>query len=138
VANTQTAGVDVVFLRRLIACTCIYIVHNLHRKKVARTVIQIESQEHGSSGLSYGDAETLFWEFVQRQHVILSNATYARLAFTNVMTNVMTDFVKLASQLMEHWLSYALVNARHCETGETVPSELLEKLEDSLSRLPNG
>mmetsp|Transcript_15340 Transcript_15340/g.18996 ORF Transcript_15340/g.18996 Transcript_15340/m.18996 type:complete len:159 (-) Transcript_15340:379-855(-) len=50
--------------------------------------------------LSFDDARTLYHEFGHAHHGMLSNATYARLASTNVLT----DFVELPSQLMEHWL----------------------------------
>ena len=58
---------------------------------------------------------------------MLSDATYSRLASTNVVT----DFVELPSQLMEHWFDQREVlkkYARHYETGEPVPDELLDKL----------
>ena len=46
-------------------------------------------------------------------------------------TNVLTDFVELPSQLMEHWFAERQVLsefARHYETGEAVPGDLLDKL----------
>ena len=73
------------------------------------------------------DATTMFHEFGHAHHGMLSDATYGRLASTNVMT----DFVELPSQLMEHWFSERQVLqefAKHCETGEPVPDELLGKL----------
>ena len=73
------------------------------------------------------DARTMFHEFGHAHHGMLSDATYGRLASTNVMA----DFVELPSQLMEHWFSERQVleeHARHYETGEPVPMELLEKL----------
>merc|ERR1719506_948817 len=78
--------------------------------------------------LSYDDAVTMFHEFGHAHHGMLSDATYGRLASTNVMT----DFVELPSQLMEHWFSERAVLeefARHYETQEPVPDELLDKLE---------
>lgn len=75
--------------------------------------------------LSYDDAKTMFHEFGHAHHGMLSDATYARLAGTSVLT----DWVELPSQLFEHWLSYAFKNARHFETGEAVPMDLVEKLE---------
>ena len=63
---------------------------------------------------------------------MLSDATYSRLASTNVMT----DFVELPSQLMEHWFSERSVleeHAKHFETGESVPQDLLDKLEAAQS-----
>ena len=82
--------------------------------------------------LSFDDATTLFHEMGHAHHGILSNATYSRLASTNVMT----DFVELPSQLMEHWLEQPEVlkeYARHYETGKPVPDELLEKLKAAKS-----
>jgi peptidyl-dipeptidase Dcp len=60
-------------------------------------------------------------------HGMLSDCTYSRLSSTNVLT----DFVELPSQLMEHWFKEPQVlkeYARHVETGEPVPDELLDKL----------
>ena len=58
---------------------------------------------------------------------MLSDATYSRLASTSVLT----DFVELPSQLMEHWFEEPEVLkkfCRHYETGEEIPEELLAKL----------
>ena len=60
---------------------------------------------------------------------MLSDASYSRLAGTNVVT----DFVELPSQLMEHWFKFALQNARHFQTGEPVPKELLDKQKNAES-----
>ena len=78
--------------------------------------------------LSFDDATTLFHEMGHGHHGMLSDATYERLASTNVLT----DFVELPSQLMEHWLKQPEVlkkYATHFETGEVVPDDLLAKLE---------
>lgn len=81
----------------------------------------------GTTLLSYDDARTLFHEAGHGHHGMLSDATYGRLASTNVLT----DFVELPSQLMEHWFSERQVLKRfalHYETGEPVLDELLDKL----------
>ncbi|GKZ00396.1 hypothetical protein MPSEU_000992600 [Mayamaea pseudoterrestris] len=78
--------------------------------------------------LSYDDATTLFHEMGHGHHGMLSDATYGRLASTNVMT----DFVELPSQLMEHWLDQRQILkefAKHYQTGEPVPDDLLDKLD---------
>lgn len=78
--------------------------------------------------LSFDDASTLFHEMGHGHHGMLSDATYGRLASTNVLT----DFVELPSQLMEHWLEQPEVlkqYATHYQTGEPVPDELLRKRE---------
>lgn len=58
---------------------------------------------------------------------MLSDATYSRLASTNVAQ----DFVELPSQLFEHWFRQPEVLKKYCkhyETGEAIPDELLAKL----------
>jgi len=77
--------------------------------------------------LSFDDAVTLFHEMGHAHHGMLSDCTYSRLAGTNVLT----DFVELPSQLMEHWLGEPQVLkefALHHETGEQVPDALIAKL----------
>jgi peptidyl-dipeptidase Dcp len=77
--------------------------------------------------LSFDDATTLFHEFGHGLHGMLSNVTYQRLAGTSVLR----DFVELPSQLYEHWLSESVVlqkHARHYQTNEVIPEQLLSKL----------
>lgn len=86
----------------------------------------------GPTLLSFDDATTLFHEMGHGHHGMLSDATYGRLAGTNVLT----DFVELPSQLMEHWLEQPEVlkeYARHHETNEPVPDEMLEKFKAAKS-----
>lgn len=82
--------------------------------------------------LSFDDATTLFHEMGHGHHGMLSSCTYKRLAGTNVLT----DFVELPSQLMEHWLKQPEVLkefAKHYESGEVVPDALLDKLKAAQS-----
>jgi peptidyl-dipeptidase Dcp len=77
--------------------------------------------------LSYDDARTLFHEFGHALHQMLSNVTYGFISGTNVAR----DFVELPSQLYEHWMEVPEVlqkHARHYETGEPMPSDMLERL----------
>ena len=78
--------------------------------------------------LSFDDAITLFHEAGHGLHGMLSDVSYNRLSGTNVLR----DFVELPSQLLEHWLrstsEVLQKHARHYETGELIPAELLEKL----------
>jgi peptidyl-dipeptidase Dcp len=77
--------------------------------------------------LSFDDARTLFHEFGHALHGLLSAVTYPKISGTNVAT----DFVELPSQLYEHWLEQPDVlrrYARHYETGEPMPEELLQRL----------
>jgi peptidyl-dipeptidase Dcp len=77
--------------------------------------------------LSYDDARTLFHEFGHALHQMLSDVTYGFISGTSVAR----DFVELPSQLYEHWLEVPEVlqaHARHWETGEPMPADMLERL----------
>ncbi len=77
--------------------------------------------------LSYDDARTLFHEFGHALHQMLSDVTYGFISGTSVAR----DFVELPSQLYEHWLEVPSVleaHARHHETGEPMPADMLQRL----------
>jgi peptidyl-dipeptidase Dcp len=76
---------------------------------------------------SFDEARTLFHEFGHALHGLLSRARYPSQSGTAVLG----DFVEFPSQVMEHWLSVRETlreHARHHETGEPLPEDLLEKL----------
>jgi peptidyl-dipeptidase Dcp len=78
--------------------------------------------------LTPDEASTLFHEFGHALHQLLSNSTYPGVSGTSVPR----DFVELPSQIMEHWVlepEVMNVYAKHYETGETIPAELIEKLD---------
>ena len=80
--------------------------------------------------LSFDEVNTLFHEFGHALHGMLSDCTYETLAGTEVSR----DFVELPSQLMENWASDPRVlkmYARHYQTGEPMPDELIEKIKKS-------
>ncbi len=68
--------------------------------------------------LTFDEASTLFHEFGHALHGLLSNVTYRGLAGTNVSR----DFVELPSQVLKTY-------ARHYQTGEAIPNELIAKLD---------
>jgi peptidyl-dipeptidase Dcp len=79
--------------------------------------------------LSLDEARTLFHEFGHAIHGILANGSYDSLSGTNVPR----DFVELPSQMMENWAFAPEVlpsYARHYETGEPIPDELVAKLQE--------
>ena len=77
--------------------------------------------------LSMDDVETLFHEFGHALHGLLSKATYKSLAGTNTPR----DFVELPSQFMENYCYHPQIMktyAKHYQTGEVMPDELIEKI----------
>ena len=81
----------------------------------------------GVSLLSFEQVETLFHEFGHGLHGLLSDAQYPSLSGTSVTR----DYVEFPSQMMENWAREPEVLktfAKHFETGETIPDELLTKI----------
>lgn len=79
--------------------------------------------------LTFDEALTYFHEFGHALHGLLSNVKYQSLAGTNVSR----DFVELPSQVLENWGSDPEVlksYAKHYQTGETIPDELIKKIEE--------
>ena len=80
--------------------------------------------------ISFEEVRTLFHEFGHALHGLLSNCTYNRLSGTDVSR----DFVELPSQIMENWAGEPEVlksYAKHYETGEFIPQELIDKVKKS-------
>jgi len=80
--------------------------------------------------LSIDEVLTLFHELGHGLHGLLSNVEYNAISGTSVKR----DFVELPSQIMENWaLEPALLKtyAKHYETGEVIPDELIAKIDKS-------
>jgi peptidyl-dipeptidase Dcp len=80
--------------------------------------------------LTFDEVTTLFHEFGHALHGLLSNVRYPKLSGTNVLR----DFVEFPSQVNEMWMVWpeVLANyARHHETGELIPQDLVQRLLDS-------
>ncbi|MBC8403183.1 MAG: M3 family metallopeptidase [Candidatus Marinimicrobia bacterium] len=81
--------------------------------------------------ISFSEVETIFHEFGHALQGLLRNRTYTN----QIMPR---DFVELPSQIMENWAAESVVlkeYARHYQTDEPLPEELIEKLR--ASRLHN-
>ncbi len=77
--------------------------------------------------LTIDEVETLFHEFGHALHGLLTKCQYKGTSGTNVVR----DFVELPSQINEHWATEPEVlkmYAKHYQTGETIPNELIEKI----------
>ncbi|WP_439592603.1 M3 family metallopeptidase [Microbacterium sp.] len=77
--------------------------------------------------LTLDEVTTLFHEFGHALHGLFATVTYPHFAGTNVFR----DFVEFPSQVNEMWIYWPeiLANyAKHIETGEPLPADVVEKL----------
>ena len=87
--------------------------------------------EEGPSLLTVDQVQTAFHEFGHALHGFLTKCRYRDVSGTNVTR----DFVEMFSQINEHWAfepEILSLYAHHYETGETIPAELVEKINNSL------
>ena len=80
--------------------------------------------------LTLDEVTTMFHEFGHALHGLFATVTYPHFAGTNVFR----DFVEFPSQVNEMWIYWPEVlakYARHIETGEPLPAEVIEKLDAS-------
>lgn len=83
--------------------------------------------EDKPSLLTLDQVETLFHEYGHALHGLLTKCTYKSVSGTSVAR----DFVELPSQIMENWAFQKEVlarYARHYETDEVIPDELVAKI----------
>ncbi len=80
--------------------------------------------------LTFNEVTTLFHEFGHGLHGMLANGQYESLSGTSVYW----DFVELPSQILENWCyekECLDMFAKHYETGEPIPEDLVQKIKDS-------
>lgn len=79
--------------------------------------------------LSFDQVNTLFHEFGHGLHGLMTLARYERYAGTSGSPR---DFTEFPAQFLEHYASspeVLNVYAKHYQTGDVIPTELLEKLQ---------
>ena len=77
--------------------------------------------------LTFDEVTTILHEFGHALHGMLAEGSYPSLTGTSVAR----DFVELPSQIMENWAyepEYLKTFAKHYQTGEVIPDELIEKI----------
>ena len=77
--------------------------------------------------ITHDEFTTFLHEFGHALHGILAQGRYESLTGTNVSR----DFVELPSQIMENWAfepEYLNSFAKHYQTGEPIPADLIEKI----------
>ena len=77
--------------------------------------------------ITHDELTTFLHEFGHALHGIFAQGRYGSLTGTNVSR----DFVELPSQIMENWAyepEYLNSFAKHYQTGESIPAELIEKI----------
>ena len=106
-------------------------------KPVIYNVLNIPKAPEGEPQLvSFDNVETMFHEFGHALHGFFADQKYASLSGTATAR----DFVEYPSQVHEMWASdpAVLANyARHHETGEVIPGELIGKI-DAASKFNQG
>ncbi len=98
------------------------------RPLVTLTMNFTKPTETTPSLLTFSEFETLLHEFGHGLHGLMAHGKYGSLNGTNVYR----DFVELPSQLLENWATereYLDLWAKHYQTGEKIPAELVEKIE---------
>lgn len=86
------------------------------------------AKEGEPSLLNLDEVETFFHEFGHAIHSLVATSPYKGLG------GVERDFVELPSQIMENWAfepQILATYAKHYQTGEVIPAELVEKIQKS-------
>lgn len=107
--------------------------HLTGQKPVVVNVMNIPKAPQGQPTLvSYDNVTTMFHELGHGLHGMFSDVKYPTLAGTSVSR----DFVEFPSTFEEDWAAHPEVianYAKHHETGEPIPAELLQKVMNSRS-----
>ena len=104
------------------------IVDGVERRPFISTVMNFTKPTADAPALiTHDELVTFLHEFGHALHGIFAEGRYGSLTGTNVSR----DFVELPSQIMENWAfepDYLNSFAKHYQTGEPIPAELIEKV----------
>ena len=110
----------------------------LGRKPVVGNHLNIPKPEAGKPTLlTFDEVTTMFHEFGHALHGMFSRVKYPRFSGTSVPR----DFVEYPSQVNEMWAAWPEVlknYAKHYQTGEPMPQELLDKVIESEKKFNQG
>ena len=110
----------------------------LDMKPVVANHLNIPKPEAGQPTLlTYDEARTMFHEFGHALHGMFSHVKYPRFSGTSVPR----DFVEYPSQVNEMWATWPEVlahYARHYQTGEPMPKELIGKVVEAEQKFDQG
>ncbi len=99
-----------------------------HTKPVVANHLNIPKPSAGEPTLlTYDEVRTAFHEFGHALHGMFSHVKYPRFSGTSVPR----DFVEYPSQVNEMWATWPEVlahYAKHYKSGESIPSQLLDKV----------
>ena len=98
-----------------------------HRPHISIVCNFTKPTKTSPSLLTFNEVTTLFHEFGHALHGMLARGVYESLSGTSVFW----DFVELPSQIFENWCyekECLDLFARHYQTGEPIPAELVEKI----------
>lgn len=101
-----------------------------HRPLVSIVMNFSKPTSASPSLLTHDELTTFLHEFGHSLHGMMAKGRYPSMTGTSVAT----DFVELPSQIMENWAyepEYLKTFARHYKSGETLPDEMIERLEAS-------
>ncbi|MCG9696851.1 M3 family metallopeptidase [Shewanella sp. Isolate11] len=99
----------------------------LGTKPVVYNALNIPKPATGPTLMTFDEVTTMFHEFGHAVHGLFSDVKYPSLAGTATAR----DFVEFPSQVNEDWAIDPLVlehYAKHYQTGEPIPAELLSKV----------
>ncbi|MFC4007899.1 M3 family metallopeptidase [Nonomuraea purpurea] len=102
--------------------------HLFGLRPVVMNNLNVAKPASGPTLLTYDEVNTAFHEFGHTLHGLFSQVRFPRVSGTSVPR----DFVEYPSQVNEMWVTWPeiLANyAKHHETGEPMPADLVDKLQ---------